>query len=86
MGSCQDERDGAEVGILDGSGGPVSGEDDVIGEPDGETRGDDGVGWMGQVICIYPYVPLTSSSQGHSCNEFNKVKFNLTFPWGTAWL
>jgi hypothetical protein len=41
-----------------GVDGAVSGDDDVIGEPDGETGGDDGVGWMGQVICIYPYVPL----------------------------
>jgi len=41
--------------------GAVSGDDDVLGEPDGETGGDDGVGWMGQVICIYPYVPLISS-------------------------
>jgi len=39
-------------------GGAVSGDDDRIGEPDGKTGGDDGVGWMGQIICIYPYVPL----------------------------
>jgi hypothetical protein len=38
-------------------GGAVSGDDDLLGEPDGETGGDDGVGYMGQVICIYPYVP-----------------------------
>ena len=39
-----------------GVGGAVVGDDDGIGEPDGETGGDDGVGWMGQIICIYPYV------------------------------
>ncbi len=38
-------------------GGAVCGGDDGIGEPDGETGGDDRVGWIGQVICIYPYVP-----------------------------
>ena len=40
-----------------GVGGTVSGDDDVIGEPDVETEGDDGVGCVGQVICIYPYPP-----------------------------
>ena len=38
--------------------GAVSEDNDVLGEPNGKTGGDDGVGWMGQVICIYPYVPL----------------------------
>ena len=42
-----------------GGGVTVSGDDDVIGEPDGKTGGDEGVGCMGQVIFIYPYVPLT---------------------------
>jgi hypothetical protein len=41
-----------------GIGGAVSGDDDGIGAPDGKTGGDDGVGRMGQVICIYPYVPF----------------------------
>ena len=45
MVSCQDKRDGAEVGIHRGVGGAVSGDDDVIGEPDCETGGDDGVRW-----------------------------------------
>jgi len=49
---------GAEVGIHGGAGGAVSGDHDVIGEPDGQTGGDDGVGCLGQVICIYPYVPF----------------------------
>ena len=48
----------AGVGIHGGVGVTVSGDDDVIGEPDGETEGDDGFGCVGQVICIYPYVPL----------------------------
>jgi hypothetical protein len=52
---------GEEVGIHGGVGGAVSGDDDVFGEPDGETGGDDGVGCVGQVICIYPYVPIPSS-------------------------
>jgi len=42
-----------------GVGGAVSGDDDGIGEPDGETGGDYGGGRMEQVICIYPYAPLT---------------------------
>ena len=58
LGPCQDKRDGTEVGMHRGAGGAVSGDDDGIGKSDGETGGDDGVGWMGQVICIYPYVPL----------------------------
>ena len=45
-----------------GVGGAVSEDDDGIGEPDGETGGDDGVGWMGQVISIYPYVPMSNPS------------------------
>ena len=57
LGSCQDKRKGTEVGIHGGVSGAVSADDDGIGEADGETGGDDGVGWMGQVICIYPYVP-----------------------------
>ena len=48
----------AEVGIHGGVGGAVSWDDDVIGEPDGETGEDDGVGCVGQVIFIYPYGPL----------------------------
>ena len=46
-----------KLGYTGGVGGAVSGDDDVLGEPDGETGGDDGVGCMGQVICIYSYVP-----------------------------
>jgi hypothetical protein len=34
----------------------VSGDHDLIGEPDGETGENDRVEWMGQVICIYPSV------------------------------
>ena len=58
MGPCQDERDGTEVGIHGAVSGAVSGDDNGIGEPDGKIGGDDGVGRMGQVISIYPYVPF----------------------------
>jgi len=58
LGPYQYKRDGTEVGIHGGIGGAVSGDDDDIGEPDSESGRDDGVGWMGQVISIYPYVPL----------------------------
>ena len=58
MGPCRDKRDGTEVGMHRGVGGAVSGDDDGIGKSDGESGGDDGVGWMGQVICIYPYLKL----------------------------
>ena len=47
-----------EAGMHGGVGGAVSGDDDVIGEPDGENGGDDEVGCVGQVICTYPYVNL----------------------------
>ena len=52
---------GAKVGIHWGVGGGVSEDDNTIGEPGGETGGDDGVGCVGQAICIYPYVPLNPS-------------------------
>jgi len=45
------------VSIYRGVGGAVSGDDDVIGEPDGEAGGGDGVGCVGQVICLCPYIP-----------------------------
>jgi len=57
---CQGKRSGPEVGIHGCVDGVASEDDDVLGEPDIETGGDDGVGWMGQVICIYPYVPLNT--------------------------
>jgi hypothetical protein len=44
--------------ICGGVGGAVSGDDDSIGEPDAETGGDYGVGRVGEVISLYPYVPL----------------------------
>ena len=62
MGPCQDKRDGTEVGTHGDVGGAVSGDDDGIGAPDGKTGGDDGVGRMGQVISIYPYVPLCNQN------------------------
>jgi hypothetical protein len=59
--------------------GAVSEDDDVLGEPDGETGGDDGVGWMGQVISIYPYVPLIVASGTklivtHNAKDFKGVE------------
>jgi hypothetical protein len=47
LGPSKDKRDGTEVGMHGGVGGAISGYDDGIDEPDGETRGYDGVGWMG---------------------------------------
>ena len=58
LGPYQDKRDGTEVWVQVFVRGAVSEDDDVLGESDGKTGGDDGVGWMGQVICIYPYVPF----------------------------
>ena len=49
--------EGTQVGIQEGVGGELSGDDDVVGEPDGKAGGDDGFGCVGQVIFIYPYVP-----------------------------
>ena len=53
-------RCGMEVGVCGGVGVAVSGDDDVVGEPDNETGGNNGVGEMRQVICICPYVPIRS--------------------------
>jgi len=41
---------GAEVGINRGVGGTVSGDDDAIVKPDGETGGDNGVGRGGHCL------------------------------------
>jgi hypothetical protein len=49
-------REDTEVGIHGDVYGAVSEDDDVLGEPDGETGRNDGDGCMGRVICIY--VPL----------------------------
>ena len=57
FGPCQGKRDGTEVVIHGGVGVTVSRDDDVLGEPDGETTGDGGVGWMEKVISIYPMSP-----------------------------
>jgi hypothetical protein len=48
---------GAQVGIFEDVGGVVSGDDNIIGKPDGETGGDDGVGFEGQIIFIIPLRP-----------------------------
>ena len=57
---CQGKQDDTKFGMHGGVGGAVSRDDSALAEWDGETGGDDGVGWMGQVICIYPYAPFTS--------------------------
>ena len=44
----------AEVGIHGGVGGSVSENDDVAGEPDGESGEDGGVGWLERVIPLCP--------------------------------
>jgi hypothetical protein len=48
-----------EVRIYGRAGGAVSEDDDGIGKPDGETGGDEGVGWMRKVISTHPYILLT---------------------------
>jgi len=48
---------GAKVGIHGGVVGAVPGNDHVVGEPDGESGGDGGVGWLERVIPLCPYVP-----------------------------
>jgi len=60
---AQDQRDKMNPGFCIMFGGADSGDDNVPGEPDGETGGDDGVGCVGQVISLYPYVPLTPSQK-----------------------
>ena len=53
--------------------GAVSEDDDFLDEPNGETGGDDGVGWIGQVICIYSYFPLNTVPKEESLkNIFDK--------------
>lgn len=52
----------AEAGIHGGVGGAVSGNDDVAGEPDGESGEDGGVGWLERVIPLCPYIPKSHLS------------------------
>ena len=58
----------AEVGIHGGVGGAVSGNDDVAGEPDGESGGDGGVGWLEQVIPLCPYVLKSPSPKNNGAD------------------
>jgi hypothetical protein len=53
-------RCGVEVGIHNGVGGPVSENDGVAGESDGESGGDGGVGKLERAIPLCPYVPNSS--------------------------
>jgi hypothetical protein len=45
LGPCQGKQDGREVRTLGGVGSAISGDDNDIGELNGETGGDNGVGW-----------------------------------------
>jgi hypothetical protein len=58
--SLKDYGCGVEVGIHGGVGGPVSENDDVAGESDGESGEDGGVGWLERVISLCPYVTNSS--------------------------
>jgi hypothetical protein len=51
-----------EVGIHGGVGGPVSENDGVAGESDGESGGGGGVGWSERVIPLCPYIPKSLAS------------------------
>ncbi|OGP72908.1 MAG: hypothetical protein A2V86_09185 [Deltaproteobacteria bacterium RBG_16_49_23] len=42
----------------EGLGSALSADEDVVAKPDGQTGGDERVGGLGQVICIYPNVTL----------------------------
>ncbi len=78
MGPSKDKRDVTELGIHGGIGGAVFGCDDGIGKLDGETGGDDGVGWIGQVICIYPYAPLDSREMNLGSTPFPEKFVDLS--------
>jgi hypothetical protein len=77
LGPSKDKRDGTEVGMHGDVSGAVSRDDDILGEPNGETGGDDGVGWMGQVIYIYPYVSLNTHVKSHIIITLNTTPFML---------
>ena len=47
MGPCQGKQDGMEVRTHGGVGGAISGDDNDIGELNGEIGGDDGAVWIG---------------------------------------
>ena len=56
-GPCQGKGDGAEVWMYGCVGAALSGDGDIIGEPDGETGGYDTDVWIREIISFYPYVP-----------------------------
>jgi hypothetical protein len=51
-----------------------------FGEPDGKTGGNDGIGCVGEVICIYPYVPLTNHSYMVSMEFHGGILWGRLFP------
>ena len=67
----------AEVGIHGGVGGAVSGNDAVVGEPDGESGGDGGAGWLERVIPLCPYVPCLLLT----CRDIVSLLLLLLFNW-----
>jgi len=70
-----------EVGIHGGVGSPVSKNDGVAGEPDGESGEDGGVGWLERVIPLCPYVPNSSFQASHYLDlrfeHFDKLRDEL---------
>ena len=56
------------IGVV---GSASSRDDDGIDESDSENGGVDGVGWMGQIISIYPYVHLISYLGFHQTHGAN---------------
>jgi len=68
----------AAAGIHGGVGVAVSGGDDVVGEADGKAGGGDGVGCVGQVISLYPYV-LPSLPRGFRIGTANQDHIPVTF-------
>ena len=69
----------AEVGVHGGVGGAVSGNDDVVGEPDGESGGDGGVGWLEQIIPLCPYVPPLKRP---SAKKVTRMDWFIIARWG----
>ena len=61
-------RCGAEVGIHGSVGGPVSENDGVAGEPEGESRGGGGVGWLERVIPLCPYALKSPSPKNNGAD------------------
>ena len=72
-----------------GVGGAVSEDDDGIGEPDGETGGDDGVEWMRQSNLHLPLRPppaiLPAGHRGVSLNCYTAQLEPLPYLYECGW-